>query len=427
MPPFRIFVSSTKKDLKSYREAVRDKLEELKEEFDIEIIGMEDFGARPEPPLQTCLNEVSRSNKFIGIIGMRYGTVDEATKKSFVELEYDKAVEIEIPTLMYLIDENEGRIPPNSVECNKLRDLKRFKKRIEKKHTIDHFTTEENLASRVERDVRLNLRNEGIQPKEDAEGSVSSKSPFIAGTLARSILVKGDVLIISGIATNAPKKGIGVWIFGDNFFNFSTVQVFPDESFEFILSPKITKTMETGQYFVVLQHPMQNGDLDVFPITEGIKKIVKNTNNQDYFVVDGIVRINGLEAAGNLVTMINTSHVDDTYTKLSFLVENPVITIDPIENITVGQSILIKGSTNISSEHDLLFEVTSTPIKESEIQTAFSVAGIGAIASISKGREFNSWVATIARPVFQAGKHYVYVYSDALDVMQILEFDVKEN
>jgi len=426
MPPFRIFVSSTKKDLKSYREAVRNKLEELKEEFDIEIIGMEDFGARPEPPLQTCLNEVSRSNKFIGIIGMRYGTVDESTKKSFVELEYDKAVEIGIPTLMYLIDENEGRIPPNSVECNKLRELKRFKKRIEKKHTIDHFTTEENLASRVERDVRLNLQNEGIQPKEDAEGRVSSKSPFIAGTLARSILVKGDVLIISGIATNAPKKGIGVWIFGDNFFNFSTVRVFPDESFKFILSPKITKTMETGQYFVVLQHPMQNWDLDVFPITEGIRTIVKNTKTPDFFVVDGIQRISGVEAAQNLITMINTSHVDDTYTKMSFLVEDALIKINPIGEVTVGKPILLSGSTNISTEHDLLVEVKSIPVEKPDVKRVFSVDGFGTIAKISKGRDLNTWETTVAQAVLKAGKYYVYIFSDALGVYQNSEFNAIE-
>jgi Arc/MetJ-type ribon-helix-helix transcriptional regulator len=427
MPPFTIFLSSTKEDLKSYREAVRKKLDEIKEELDIDVVGMEDFGARPEPPIQTCLDEVSRSDMYIGIIGMRYGSIDDVTKKSIVELEYEKAAEKELPALMYLIDENEGRIPPNSVQCDKIRELNEFKDHIKKDHNVAYFTTEENLASRVERDVRSILQKKGIPPKENREGSVLSKSPFIAGTLTSSILVKGDVLIISGIATNAPVKGIGVWIFGEKFFNYSTAQVFPDESFEFLLSPRISKKMETGQYFVVLQHPMENGELDVFPIMDGIRKIVKNTKNRDFFVVEGMTRITGSEAAQNLVTIINTSHVDDTYTKLSFLVEDPVITIDPIENVTVGQSILVKGCTNISSEHDLLFEVTAVTVKKSEIKNVFGVAGFGAVASISKGRDFNTWEATIVRPVFQAGRHYVYVYSDALDVWQISEFDVKEN
>jgi len=427
MPPFRIFVSSTQEDLKSYREAVRKKLEKLKEEFDIEIIGMEDFGARSEPPLQTCLDEVARSNKYIGIIGMRYGSIDASTKKSIVELEYEKASEKGLPRLMYLINENEGRIPPNSVQCEKLKELNEFKDRIKKNHTFAYFTTEENLASRIERDVRLNFQKEGIQPKESSGGKSPSKSLFIAGTLTNSILVKGDVLIINGIATDAPSKGIGVWIFGENFFEYSTVQAYPDESFEYVLSPKISKTMKMGQYFVVLQHPMANGELDVFPILEGLKKIVKNTKNNDFFVVEGMMAITGLEAAQSLVEMINTSHVDDTYTKLSFIVEDPIITIDPIDNVVVGQSVLVKGVTNISSEHDLLFEVTCIPLDISKMKSAFTMGGFGALASISKGRDFNTWVATIARPVYQAGKHYVNVYSDALDVAEVLEFDVKEN
>jgi hypothetical protein len=389
---------------------------------------MEDFGARPESPLETCLNEVSQCNKYIGIIGMRYGTVDESTQKSIVELEYEKAIEKHIPTPMYLIDEDKGRIPANSVQCDKLNELNEFKKRIKDihtGHTVDFFTTEENLASRVERGVRLNLKKEGIQPRDDTKDKVSSKSLFIAGTLARSILVKGDVLIISGIATGTPTKGVGVWIFGDNFFNYSTVQVYPDESFEFILSPKISKKMNTGHYFVVLQHPMQNGELDVFPTIEGINRIVKNNKNRDFFVV-GTPGTLGAEGAQSLVTMINTSHVDDTYTKLSFLVEDPAITIDSIENIKVGQLILVKGSTNISPEHDLLFEIAPVRVIESKIKDLFIKAGIGALATISQGKGFNTWEATVARPILKTGTHYVYVYSDSLDVLQMSEFEVNE-
>jgi hypothetical protein len=427
MPPFKIFVSSTKEDLKSYREVVRKKLEELKKEFDIEVIGMEDFGARTEPPLQTSLDEVSKSDMYIGIIGMRYGSIDEATQKSIVHLEYEKAVEKDLPIRGYLIDENEGRIPPSSVQCDKIKHLKEFKEILKKKHTCPPFTNEENLASRIELDVRKHLQDIENKPKEQERVRVVSKSRFIAGTVKGSILVKGDVLVISGVATNAPSKGIGVWIFGESFFDYSTVHVFPDDSFECILSPEKTKKMEPGHYFVVLQHPMENGEFDVFPISEGIRIIVKNTKTQDFFVVDGIERITGVEAARDLITIINTSHVDDTYTKLSFLVENPLIKINPIGEVTVGKPILINGSTNISAEHDLLVEVKSVAVEKSDIKRVYSIDGFGTLAAISHGRDLNTWETTVAQAVTKPGKYYVYVFSDALGVYQNSEFNAIEN
>jgi hypothetical protein len=426
MPPFKIFVSSTKMDLVSYRIAVRNKLEELKKEFDIEIIGMEDFGARSEPPLQTCLDEVGGSDMYIGIIGMRYGSIDGVTKKSFTHLEYEKAIENKLPIRVYLIDENEGRIPPNSVQCDKRKQLKKFKDILKDKHTCPAFTNEENLASQIELDVRKHLQAAGKKPKEQAEGKISSKTPFISGTLKRSILVKGDALIIRGVATKAPARGIAVWIFGKDYFNHSTVQVFPDDSFEYILSPEQTKSMEAGQYFVILQHPMLNGEFDVFPIEESIRTIVKNTQNSDFFVVDGISKIAGPEAAKYFVEMINTSHVDDTYTKLSFLVEEPLITINPLGEIIVGKPMLINGSTNISTDHDLLVEVKSVAVERSDVKRVFSVDGFGTLAAISHGPELNTWQTTVAQAVLSPGKYYVHVLSDALGVMQITEFTAVE-
>ncbi|MCK9632039.1 MAG: DUF4062 domain-containing protein [Methanoregula sp.] len=83
-----MFVSSTYTDLIPHRNAVRQVLSQ----FSVDIHGMEVFGARTQKPLDTCLSEVLTSEVFIGIIGMRYGSVDEATGKLFVEREYETAI-----------------------------------------------------------------------------------------------------------------------------------------------------------------------------------------------------------------------------------------------------------------------------------------------------------------------------------------------
>jgi len=53
-----VFISSTYDDLKEYRRAVW----ELLEKFDVNVRGMEQFGARKEAALATCLAEVEQSD-----------------------------------------------------------------------------------------------------------------------------------------------------------------------------------------------------------------------------------------------------------------------------------------------------------------------------------------------------------------------------
>ena len=60
-----VFVSSTFEDLKSHRRAVWSALEQ----FEVNVRGMEAFGARPDAPIDTCLAEVEQSDIYVGIIG----------------------------------------------------------------------------------------------------------------------------------------------------------------------------------------------------------------------------------------------------------------------------------------------------------------------------------------------------------------------
>lgn len=159
-----VFISSTYKDLIPYRKAVLDTLERMK----MGISGMEIFGARSEEPLTTCLEEVSKCEVFIGIIGMRYGSIDEKTKKSFVQLEYEAAQEKSQHTLIYLIDEDNARIAPKFVDTGesavKLRD---FKDLLRKRHTIDTFLSSEDLAEKVERDLKRDFPGIGVVIEEE--------------------------------------------------------------------------------------------------------------------------------------------------------------------------------------------------------------------------------------------------------------------
>ena len=113
-----VFISSTFLDLKEYRKKVWEKLTS----YQVNIRGMERFGAKTEAPLQTCLDEVIQSDIFICIIGYRLGTVDNSTEKSYVQLEYEKAYELKKEVFIYFMDDDNAKITPSTIDFGEKHD-----------------------------------------------------------------------------------------------------------------------------------------------------------------------------------------------------------------------------------------------------------------------------------------------------------------
>ena len=82
-----VFVSSTWLDLQPEREAVETALQRLRE---TKFVGMEYFGSRGEDTRHTSLDEVDRSQVYVGIFGGRYGS-------GITEAEYRRARELGLP------------------------------------------------------------------------------------------------------------------------------------------------------------------------------------------------------------------------------------------------------------------------------------------------------------------------------------------
>jgi hypothetical protein len=93
-----IFVRSTFEDMKDYRRAVRDALTQL----EAIVRGMEYFGSKPGTPVDECLAVVASCQIYVGIFGMRYGSVPEGHDLSMTHLEYEEAQRCELPSPAYL-------------------------------------------------------------------------------------------------------------------------------------------------------------------------------------------------------------------------------------------------------------------------------------------------------------------------------------
>ena len=126
------------------------------------IRGMEFFGSNPESPLEVCLKTVRESKIYVGIIGMRYGSILDESGKSFTELEYEEAVKNSIPSLIYILDENHPIAPKFMDTGEKARRLEDFKTRLRRTHVVSTFTTPSDLGKKVVQDLTEELKKDRV-------------------------------------------------------------------------------------------------------------------------------------------------------------------------------------------------------------------------------------------------------------------------
>jgi hypothetical protein len=159
-PYVPIFVGSTFSDMKPYRRVVRDGLAQL----ETIVRGMEQFGSKPGSPMEECLRIVKSCQVYLGLFGMRYGSIPDGHSKSMTHLEYDEAQDSKLPSLIYILDEENQPVLPKDIEfgsgADKLRELKAI---LKKRHTVSFFTTPEDLRARILHDVPDLLKRMGAE------------------------------------------------------------------------------------------------------------------------------------------------------------------------------------------------------------------------------------------------------------------------
>jgi PGF-CTERM protein len=243
----------------------------------------------------------------------------------------------------------------------------------------------------------------------DAYGTVSIviKKPFVSATASQSAVAQGDAIYITGTAEGQPAAGVQVWILGKNYATVATEAVNSDSSFSYEIKGATTSTMASGQYFVVVQHPMQNGVFDVAPATaSGTVTYPQNSNGASVYVwndnpsnpgvftangatndfaLTGAGSLQGSDAAEALVQALNSANVDDTYTKLQFLVETPVITITPVGDHSVGDKFTITATTNLAVGDNVLFTVYSSSFQPTDKTQSGEFSGASGTVTVTQG------------------------------------------
>jgi chorismate mutase len=159
-----VFICSTYSDLVDERVNVIDAISRLK----LQYHSMEFFGARPNQPIETCLEEVRHSDILLVIVGHRYGSFVPDLGISYTEAEYSEGYRLGKPCLVYIRDENVPVLPKH-IERNpdSLRALENFKATMNARHTVAQFQSAHDLSLQVAADLVRTI--EAIESAEQAE------------------------------------------------------------------------------------------------------------------------------------------------------------------------------------------------------------------------------------------------------------------
>jgi hypothetical protein len=178
------FISSPRGEMENLRDRARDGAIRAR----ALPVGMESWGAKARPSINTCFDELDRCDVMILVIGHRYGSQPRGSDKAYTELEYEKAVERGIPVLAFV--SKSTTVDMQKVDPDDLARLQAFKKRLQdaEQQMFAQFHSDDELEKLVHQSLREWQDEEGgqqnsgasqqtISPATDrgAAGSVSHK------------------------------------------------------------------------------------------------------------------------------------------------------------------------------------------------------------------------------------------------------------
>ena len=267
-----------------------------------------------------------------------------------------------------------------------------------------------------------------LSDSEYATASISLKKPFLSAVPSGTVVAKGDNLYVRGNAEGDPSV-LMIYIFGTNFYAKHSVTVEDDGSYEKKI--EIPDSMSSGQYFVVVQHPMYNGEFDAYE-TDGtfqVKNFVgSNTaGDQSSFVVTGANKLQGSQAADALTKMIDSQNIDDIYTKLTFNVAEPWIKISTVGDQATGSKITLSGTTNLAVGDQILIEVQSSSFTAADKTQETSTSGFSGTTKVAGGEGVdNVWSIEIDSTNWKLDEYTVKAQGIEAEVTTTLNFNLVE-
>lgn len=143
---YQVFISSTYTDLVEERK----KVQEVLLMADCIPAGMEAFSASNEEQFNVIKKVIDLCDYYILIIGKRYGSINASTGLSYTEMEYDYAVSIGLPILVFSIDDN-VKLSKTKMESDeeKIKKLVAFKEKAMGNRLASIWKNADDLGGRI--------------------------------------------------------------------------------------------------------------------------------------------------------------------------------------------------------------------------------------------------------------------------------------
>jgi WD40 repeat protein len=141
----KAFLSSTSKDLLTWRDAVGNTLRGS----GLTVLRMEEFPAIGKGAAPGSLDMLKKCDLLVGIYARRYGTVGD-DGRSITEQEYDGAKEMKLPRICFMLNEG-AEWPTELIEGEPgASALQRFKDKVRSDVIVAEFSTVEELQAAAE-------------------------------------------------------------------------------------------------------------------------------------------------------------------------------------------------------------------------------------------------------------------------------------
>jgi hypothetical protein len=253
---------------------------------------------------------------------------------------------------------------------------------------------------------------------------------LMPGTSQSSVPVisNGDPVTIHGIATGHPRNGLMVWVIGYNYLTISNIQVNDDNTYSYEMKSADTANLASGQYLVIVQHPMMNGQFDItYDSSTGNVINRQLGNGMAIFQLGKAGSLQSPDAASALMSAINSQNIDDTFATSSFSVSPPDAFINPIGDHAVGDKFTITGSTNLAAGDNLQVDVYSssfTPTGKNQDSTFSGASGVVQVQQGTNGHNF--WSFDVDATGFKPDEYIVMVKGITQDVSGSATFNIVE-